>query len=367
MFGVKPFLTWTRFSVAGYLAATLLLGSRLRRYSACWASCCAAPCGILCRGAGGDGAAWRCQAAALACSDLDLLAALLLRPRCSALLFGCCRADGFTDLGINAVLPRHETVGTAFNLLLWGGALLLAPAAWSQKGFDLMRLLLQELRTIWQPGTFRRCWFCWERSITTFLSFEIQYFPNGIYDAAQLELAAEWVARYGPTIEPAELAGLATAEEAAEAFRKAVAARPECAGAGITDYESYLAYRDETYQAAGSGGQVDMEQERLIQQTAGSTNMPCCRSSTRFSGCMPSRRRGSAHLGYRGETIPGLRRLSPPGRDSVAGGWRHGFLPSAFWTPPGNCRGLAVDAVYRANCVSRTGGGPAQPDGAASV
>lgn len=211
-----------------------------------------------------------------------------------------------------------------------------------------MRLLLQELRKIWRPGILAVLVLLGALYYHTFLSFEIQYFPNGIYDAAQLELAAGWAARYGPTIEPAELAGLKLQrEEAAEAFRKAVAARPECAGAGITDYESYLAYRDETYQAAErNGGQVDMERERLIQQTAGSTNYALLQELDTFLRMYAQQEAGiPAHLGYRGEDDPPeLRRLSLARADSVAaGGWRHGFLPIGVLDATGNyCRGLAV-------------------------
>lgn len=126
VFGVKPFLTWTSFSVAGYLAATLLLGLALTAVFSLLASCCAA----LVRNTYAAALAVTAlcvamPAAALACSDLDLWPlyyAATLQP----VLLWLLQGGWFTDLGINAVLPWHETVGTAFNLLLWGGALLLA-------------------------------------------------------------------------------------------------------------------------------------------------------------------------------------------------------------------------------------------------
>lgn len=123
---VKPFLTWTDFTVAGYLAASLIMSLSLALVC-CLASCVA---GLLIRSA---------YLAALApvilCGAL-LLAAVRLGehgpfPAFAAACFQPVvlwldEAEWFTDSGVRTVIPWQEPVTAALWLLLTGAALLAA-------------------------------------------------------------------------------------------------------------------------------------------------------------------------------------------------------------------------------------------------
>ena len=105
-----------------------------------------------------------------------------------------------------------------------------------------MSLFLQELKKIWRPGILVGIVLLGLIYYYMFPSFYIEYFSNGPSAQAEFELSVEWVARYGPTLEPEERAELdgRLAEEIAK-FNRQLKDFPEAAAAGITDYESFRA------------------------------------------------------------------------------------------------------------------------------
>lgn len=137
-----------------------------------------------------------------------------------------------------------------------------------------MRLLLEEWKKIWRPGILGAILVLGILYYFMFPSFYVEYFCNGPSAQAEFDLAAEWVPEYGPTLEPEELPGLeAQLNREIETFGDKIAAIPQAAAAGLTDYASFLdfeqTYYDQAYQA---GGQADMEKEELIWCTVETTN-----------------------------------------------------------------------------------------------
>lgn len=105
-----------------------------------------------------------------------------------------------------------------------------------------MSLFLQELKKIWRPGIFVGIVLLGLIYYYMFPSFYIEHFSNGPSAQEEFNLSVEWVARYGPTLEPEERAELDSrlAEEIAE-FNRRLEEFPGAAAAGITDYESFRA------------------------------------------------------------------------------------------------------------------------------
>lgn len=105
-----------------------------------------------------------------------------------------------------------------------------------------MSLFWEELKKIWRPGILVGIVLLGLIYYYMFPSFYIEYFSNGPSAQAEFELSVEWVARYGPTLEPEERAELDSrlAEEVAK-FNRQLEKFPEAAAAGITDYKSFRA------------------------------------------------------------------------------------------------------------------------------
>lgn len=137
-----------------------------------------------------------------------------------------------------------------------------------------MRLLAWELRKIWRPGILAAILLLGAVYYWMFPEFYIEYFCNGPASQAQFQLASEWVEKYGPTLEPeerAELDGQLTEEIAA--FDVQIAAIPETAAAGLTDYETFDRFREDYLNdALDNGGQADMDMEYLLSRVYGGTN-----------------------------------------------------------------------------------------------
>ena len=137
-----------------------------------------------------------------------------------------------------------------------------------------MRLLAWELRKIWRPGILAAIVLLGAVYYWMFPEFYIEYFCNGPASQAQFQLASEWVEKYGPTLEPEERAELdgQLVEEIA-AFDVQIAAIPETATAGLTDYETFDRFREDYLNdALNSGGQADMDMEYLLSRVYGGTN-----------------------------------------------------------------------------------------------
>ena len=105
-----------------------------------------------------------------------------------------------------------------------------------------MSLFLQELKKIWRPGILAGIILLGLIYYYMFPSFYIEHFSNGPSAQEEFNLSVEWVARYGPTLEPEERAELDSqlAEEIAK-FNRRLEKFPEAVAVGITDYTSFRA------------------------------------------------------------------------------------------------------------------------------
>ena len=137
-----------------------------------------------------------------------------------------------------------------------------------------MTLFRWELRKIWRPGILAAILLLGAVYYWMFPEFNIEYFCNGPNAQANFQLASEWVAEYGPTLEPeerGELDGLL--EEEIQAFAQQIASIPEAAAAGLTDYETFSEFREDYYSGtAAYGGEADMDREFLVQRVYSGTN-----------------------------------------------------------------------------------------------
>ncbi len=107
-----------------------------------------------------------------------------------------------------------------------------------------------------------------------FPKFYIEYFCNGPASQAQFQLVSEWVAEYGPTLEPEERAELdGQLAEEIQVFGRQIAGILEAAPAGLTDYEIFYQFREDYLSAVSdSRGQADMDMEYLLNRVYGGTN-----------------------------------------------------------------------------------------------
>lgn len=137
-----------------------------------------------------------------------------------------------------------------------------------------MEMWKWELRKIANPGILAAILLLGIVYYYVFPSFYIQYFRNGPNAEAEFALSAEWAAKYGVTMEPSERAELdgQFAREIAD-FQEGLMMIPEAQEAGIADYGSFCAYKEDYYDRAAAAGSVaDMEQERLIHRIMNGTN-----------------------------------------------------------------------------------------------
>ena len=137
-----------------------------------------------------------------------------------------------------------------------------------------MELWKWELRKIWRPGILAAILLLGAVYYWMFPQFYIEYFCNGPNAEAQFDLASDWVARYGPTLEPEERAQLdgQLAEEIGS-FDQQISSIPEASAAGLTDYESFLSFREEYLNGVlNANGQADMDTEYLLNRVYGGTS-----------------------------------------------------------------------------------------------
>ena len=137
-----------------------------------------------------------------------------------------------------------------------------------------MELWKWELRKIWRPGILAAILLLGAVYYWMFPQFYIEYFCNGPSGEAQFDLADHWVARYGPTLEPEERAQLdgQLAEEIGS-FDQQISSIPEASAAGLTDYESFLSFREEYLNGVlNANGQADMDTEYLLNRVYGGTS-----------------------------------------------------------------------------------------------
>ncbi len=105
-----------------------------------------------------------------------------------------------------------------------------------------MSLFWQELKKIWRPGILAGIILLGLIYYYMFPRFYIEHFSNGPSAQEEFRLSVEWVARYGPTLEPEERAEVDSqlAEEIAK-FNRQLEKFPEAVAVGITDYTSFRA------------------------------------------------------------------------------------------------------------------------------
>ena len=137
-----------------------------------------------------------------------------------------------------------------------------------------MELWKWELRKIWRPGILAAILLLGAVYYWMFPQFYIEYFCNGPSGEAQFDLASDWVARYGPTLEPEERAQLdGQLAEEIDAFAQQIAAIPEAVAAGLTDYEAVLSFRENYLDGTQEhGGEADMDVEALLYRVYSGTS-----------------------------------------------------------------------------------------------
>ena len=137
-----------------------------------------------------------------------------------------------------------------------------------------MELLKWELRKIWRPGILAAILLLGAVYYWMFPQFYIEYFTNGPYAEAQFDLASDWVAQYGPTLEPEERERLdSQLAEEISAFDAQITAIPDAAAAGLTNYVAFLSFREDYLNGVrDSNGQADMDTEYLLNRVYGGTN-----------------------------------------------------------------------------------------------
>lgn len=105
-----------------------------------------------------------------------------------------------------------------------------------------MSLFWQEIKKIWRPSVLAGILLLGLIYYYMFPSFYIEYYSNGPSAQVEFDLSVEWVAQYGPTLEPEERAEVDSqlAEEIAK-FNRQLEKFPEAVAVGITDYTSFRA------------------------------------------------------------------------------------------------------------------------------
>ena len=123
-----------------------------------------------------------------------------------------------------------------------------------------MSLFWQELKKIWRPGILAGIVLLGLIYYYMFPSFYIEHFSNGPSAQDEFDLSVEWVAQYGPTLEPEERAELDSrlAEEIA-IFDRQLEEIPEAAAVGVTDYNSF-----QTFSGRRDHDEMEMQAERKI-------------------------------------------------------------------------------------------------------
>lgn len=118
----------------------------------------------------------------------------------------------------------------------------------------------EELKKFWRPWALAVCsvlcilfWEIW-------LGFNVTYFPNGIENKKMFQLQAEWVQKYGTTLEDNEIeeirAGLEMLYKKAEA---AFGKEPIFQKNQITTYEEFQEFQEEVFDSGDEGMGNDVE------------------------------------------------------------------------------------------------------------
>lgn len=201
-----------------------------------------------------------------------------------------------------------------------------------------MEIWKWELRKIANPGILAAVVLLGIVYYYMFPSFYIRYFRNGPNAEAEFALSAEWAAKYGVTMEPSEreeLDGQLAGEKAD--FQEMLLTIAEASDAGITDYDSFCAYRDSYYdQTAAAGSVADMEQEWLLHRIMDGTNYYRIQTLAGFMDAYDRRAERTADRaagqavpdGDDGNATDAMRRRESGLMQSAR--W-YGYLPGCVW------------------------------------
>ena len=126
-----------------------------------------------------------------------------------------------------------------------------------------MALLRWELKKIWRPGLLLAIALIGMVFYQVRTGFYLEHFStSNDRGGTQVQLASGWLERYGTTMEPEERAELDGQLEELEAeFARQVAQIPGAAQAGITDYESYGAWREAYHDRARAEERTEEESD----------------------------------------------------------------------------------------------------------
>ena len=152
-----------------------------------------------------------------------------------------------------------------------------------------MRLFWQEMKKIWRPGILAAIiligvMFYWVRP-----ELYLRYYGG---HRPSYQLAAEWAEKYGPTMEQSERDELdAQLAEEKETFAQLIANIPEAVEAGLTDYDTFVAFMEDHHDRIISSTDMDnsyshsedfTQHERLIRHIQGGTNYERIEDLDRF-------------------------------------------------------------------------------------
>lgn len=200
-----------------------------------------------------------------------------------------------------------------------------------------MEIWKWELRKIANPGILAAIVLLGIVYYYMFPSFYIQYFRNGPNEEAEFALSAEWASKYGVTMEPSERAGLDAqlAVEGAD-FQERLLLIPGALAAGISDYDSFCAYKDRYYeQAMASGSVADMDQERLLSRIMNGTNYYRIQTLEGFMNAYDIMAELTTDTAVKGSAADGYDRCTAAMRrrknELMQSEYRYGFLPGCVW------------------------------------
>ncbi len=194
-----------------------------------------------------------------------------------------------------------------------------------------MVLLRWELKKIWRPGLLLAIALIGVVFYQIRTGFYLEYFStSNDRGGTQVQLASEWLERYGTTIEPEERPWLDDQlTELKAQFARQLAKIPGAAEAGIADYESYAAW-EEAYHDRTRAEEQTQEDSNLYWSIYYDTNLNMVESLLQFMQEYDSLAGGGSALdwgGYVGPYSPAheasIRRI-----EQVEGEGVYGFLPS---------------------------------------
>lgn len=185
-----------------------------------------------------------------------------------------------------------------------------------------MALLGWELKKIWRPGLLLAIALMGVVFYHIRTGFYLEHF-KGNGSEAPFYLSQDWLERYGTTIEPSERAGLdSQLEELEDEFARQVTEILGAVEAGITDYESFIAWNETRTTEADRD---------LYWSIYYNTELDMVKSLFQFVTCYDTLASGGSSLDWGGEIAPyspaheaSVRRIEDMEAEGV-----YGFLPNS--------------------------------------